>query len=166
MRSKINEYDYEITLEMLNNINELRVTEAKIEDILNAEKGSRVAGEVLHYLSIDWIDKTYKYEQDHLHPESRFNSSKPPSVTPENWVRWRLNRNRLPNLHLLEGRSNGSKNALRLVDYYNDMNNEQKERFLDTAMIPNNTSLEIEDFEKFYEERKSLLTKKIRALLG
>jgi uncharacterized protein with ParB-like and HNH nuclease domain len=121
MKTKINEYDYGMTIDMLNNINELRVTDGKIEDVLNSEKGSRVAGEVLYYLSLDWLNKTYKYEQDHLHPESKF-SNKPVSVAMENWKIWRGNRNRLPNLHLLEGRSNGSKNDMRLIDYYNDMN--------------------------------------------
>jgi hypothetical protein len=38
----------------------------------------------------------------------------------------RSNRNRLPNLQLPEGRRNGSKNAMCLVDYYNGMNDEQK----------------------------------------
>lgn len=54
----------------------------------------------------------------------------------EDWRRWRGNRNRLPNLQLLEGRSNGSKNAMRLVDYYNDMNEEQKAMFRKEALIP------------------------------
>ena len=121
MKSNINNFDYEITIEMLNQMNDLRVTEGKIEDVLNSEKGSRVAGEVLYYLSLDWINKAYKYEQDHLHPESRFSSNKPTTVSIEEWKIWRSNRNRLPNLHLLEGRSNGSKNNMRLVDYCNDM---------------------------------------------
>ena len=165
IKSKINEYDYEITLEMLEQIDGLRITEGKIEDILDGEKGGRVTGEVLRYLSLDWLDETYKYEQDHLHPESRFNSSKPPSVTPEDWKKWRLNRNRLPNLHLLEGRSNGSKSNMRLVDFCNDMNAEQRARFYKNAMIPNDVSLDIENFDQFFEKRKKLLADKIRDML-
>lgn len=164
MKKNINEYNYEITFEMLDQINDLRVTEARIEDILDTEKGSRVAGEVLYYLSLNWHNKTFKYEQDHLHPENKFNN-KPPLVTPEEWRMWRLNRNRLPNLHLLEGRSNSSKSDIRLIDYYNDMNYEQKEQFFQQALIPENTSLEIEKFDDFYESRKKLLAEKIRALL-
>jgi len=168
MRNRINDYSYKITFEMLDNdVNELRVTDGKIEDILNTEKGSRVAGEVLHYLSVEWINSAFKYEQDHLHPESRFNpNTKPPTVTPETWTRWRQNRNRLPNIHLLEGRSNSSKGAIRLIDYYSEMNAEQRARFMETAMIPDGVSLDIEQFEEFYERRKTLLTKKIRELLG
>jgi len=166
MKSNINSFDYEITVEMLDQMNDLRVTDGKIEDVLNSEKGSRVAGEVLYYLNLDWTNKTFKYEQDHLHPDDRFNGSKPLSVSVGDWKRWHGMRNRLPNLHLLEGRSNGSKNAMRLVDYYNDMNDEQKVEFCKQAMIPKDSSLEIENFEKFYEARKAILTERIHELLG
>jgi len=166
MKSNINSYDYEITIEMLDQMYDLRVTDGKIEDILNSEKGSRVAGEVLYYLSLDWINKNFKYEIDHLHPEDRFDESKPISVSPEDWKRWRGMRSRLPNLHLLEGRSNGSKSNMRLIDYFNDMNDEQKETFYKQALIPQGVSLELEDFEDFYQARKALLAEKIRELLG
>jgi uncharacterized protein with ParB-like and HNH nuclease domain len=166
MKSNINSFDYEITIEMLNQMNDLRVTDGKIEDVLNSEKGSRVAGEVLYYLNVDWLNKTFNYEQDHLHPDSRFDSSKPVSVSMEDWKKWRGMRNKLPNLHYLEGRSNGSKSDMRLIDYYNGMNDEQKKQFYREAMIPDGVSLELESFDKFYEARKKVLTERILALLG
>lgn len=166
MKSNINSYDYEITTDMLDQITDLRVTDGKIEDILNAEKGSRVAGDALYYLSRDWTNKNFKYEQDHLHPFDRFDGSKPVSVSMEDWRRWRGNRNRLPNLQLFEGRSNGSKNDMRLIDYYNDMNDEQKAEFCKQAIIPDGVSLELEQFDEFYEKRKAVLKDRIRALLG
>ena len=165
MKSNINSFGSEITVEMLNQMNDLKVTDGKIEDVLNSEKGSKVAGEVLYYLTLDWTNKNFKYEQDHLHPDSRFDGSKPVSVSMEDWRRWRGNRNRLPNLHLLEGRSNGSKNDMRLVDYYNDMNDTQKIEFCEQSFIPKDVSLELGDFEEFYEKRKEILTDKIRELL-
>lgn len=166
MKSNINSYDYEITVDMLNQITDLRVSDGKIEDILNAEKGSRVAGDALYYLSLDWTNKNFKYEQDHLHPFERFDGSKPISVSMEDWRRWRGNRNRLPNLQLLEGRSNGSKNDMRLIDYYNDMNDDQKSEFSKQAIIPEGVSLELENFDEFYERRKAVLMDRIRVLLG
>lgn len=166
MKSNINSYDYEITVDMLDQITDLRVTDGKIEDILNAEKGSRVAGDALYYLCLDWTNKNFKYEQDHLHPYDRFDGNKPFSVAMEDWRRWRSLRNRLPNLQLLEGRSNGSKSSMRLVDYYNDMNDEQKVKFRENAIIPDDVSLEIENFEDFYNKRKAMLATRIRDLLG
>lgn len=166
MKSNINSYEYEITIEMLDQITDLRVTEGKIEDILNAEKGSRVAGDALYYLALDWKNKNFKYEQDHLHPYDRFDGNKPISVSMEDWRRWRGNRNRLPNLQLLEGRSNGSKNSMSLNDYYNDMNDEQREKFCVQAMIPEGVSLSIDHFEEFYNNRKEILAKRIKKLLS
>ena len=167
MKSSINSYNYEITVDMMENQkSDLRVTNGKIYDNRNAEKGSRVAGEVLYFLGLDWINKNYKYEQDHLHPDERFNRTNPVSVPMEEWNKWRSNRNRLPNLHLLEGRQNASKNDMRLVDYYNDMNDEQKAVFRKEALIPDGVSLELEHFGEFYEKRKALLMDKIRQLLG
>ena len=74
-------------------------------------------------------------------------------------------RNRLPNLHLLEGRSNASKSDMRLIDYYNDMNEVQKQAFMEQATIPKDVSLDFEDFDVFYEKRKEVLSNHIRALL-
>ena len=166
MKNNIINFNMEITIEMLDQMNELRVSDGKIEDIINAEKGSRVATEALYFVSYEYLNKNYKYEQDHLHPAARFDGSKPASITWAQWTAWRANRNRLPNLHLLEGRSNGSKNDMRLIDYFNDMNEEQKALFCKQSLIPENVSLEIGDFETFYEERKKLLIKRIKALLG
>lgn len=166
MKSSINSNDQEITVDMLEQMNDLRVTDGKIEDSLNAEKGSRVAGEALYYLSLDWINKNFKYEQDHLHPFDRFDGNKPITVSMEDWRRWRGNRNRLPNLQLLEGRSNGSKKDMRLVDYYNDMNDNQKEVFRRQVMFPREVSLEFESFDEFYEARKAILAERLRELLG
>ena len=165
MKTNINEFNYEITMEMLDQMNELRVTDGKIEDILNEEKGSRVAGEVLYYLGLDWTNKHFKYELDHLHPFARFDTNKPPQVTIEKWKLWRGMRNRLPNLHLLEGRSNASKSDMRLIDYYNDMNEVQKQAFMEQATIPKDVALDFEDFDVFYEKRKEVLSNHIRALL-
>ena len=45
------------------------------------------------------------------------------------------------------------------------MNEEQKNDFCMKALIPQNVSLEIENFGDFYEKRKNLLREKILALL-
>ncbi len=165
LKNYINNYNMEFSIEMLDQIAKFRVTDGKIEDILNLEKGSNDVNEVLYYLGLDWINKNFKYEQDHLHPESRFNGSKPFNISAEDWKRWRSMRNRLPNLHLLEGRTNGSKSDMRLIDYCNDMNSEQKEKFYKEAIIPEGISLEFDNFEGFYEARKKLLKEKIHKLL-
>ena len=159
-------YNYEISKEMLDQIYELRVNDNKVEELLNYEKGSRVAGEILYYISTDWIKEGLKYEQDHLHPYDRFDQSQPSGISMEKWAEWRSKRNRLPNLQYLEGRENGSKNSMSLEQYVNDMNSEQQAEFKKNSYIPDNTSLELSNFEEFYETRKILLKDKIISLLG
>jgi hypothetical protein len=46
------------------------------------------------------------------------------------------------------------------------MNVEQKADFFKQAMIPQDVSLKLEYFEKFYEGRKAMLTDRICKLLG
>lgn len=55
---------------------------------------------------------------------------------------------------------------MRLIDYYNDMNDEQKAEFRKQAIIPDGVSLELEHFDEFYEKRKAVLMDRIRASLG
>ena len=72
----------------------------RLKIFLMQKKGSRVVGEVLYYLGIDWINRDYKYEQDHLHPYEGF-ESKPVNVSFDEWKSWRGFRNRLPNASTL-----------------------------------------------------------------
>lgn len=167
LKKYIKENDYKITVEMLDSIYELRVTDSKIEDILNSEKGSRMAGEALYYLSHEWMNENFKYEQDHLHPCERFSDDnrKPAAIKFDEWKEWKGNRNRLANLHLLEGRSNASKKDVPLISYVDDMNQEQKQEFYEHSFVRPSISLEFDNFGRFYAERKKLLAEKIRALV-
>ncbi len=166
MKNALISYNYVMNIEMLDQIYELKVNDNKIEELLNYEKGSRVAGEILYYISTDWLKMGPKYEQDHLHPYERFNQSQPSGITMEDWAKWRLMRNRLPNLQYLVGRENGSKNDMSLQQYFDDMIAQQQADFKKNAYIPENQSLYIANFENFYNERKKLLKAKIASLLG
>lgn len=166
LKGYITENNFMLTKSLLDEKPEFRVTEGRIEDILAVEKNNRITEEILYLLSRDWYNSTLKYELDHLHPASRFNDSKPVSVSLSDWNSWRKVRDTLPNLNLLEGRSNASKSAESLQDFYSDMNDDQKLVFRKHAMIPDGVSLELQDFGQFYEKRKELLRAKIRELLN
>lgn len=165
LKTNINNNNMKITIDMLDSMAELQITESRIEDILNSEKGSRLVWEVLYFIGRDWIDKNTNYEQDHLHPESRFAETKPFSISMEEWKIWYNNRNRLPNLQLLNDFENKSKSNRRLIDYCNNMTDEQKQAFYKKSIIPQDVSLEFDNFEEFYEKRKELLKEKILELL-
>ena len=166
MKSDINSFNGIITFDLLNQRSELAITQGKIDDLLMVEKGSRLAGEILYYLSKDWINPSLKYEQDHLHPEDRFNENKPLTVTFDTWNRWRNMKNKLPNLQYFEGCSNAEKNNMSLEDYISQLPNEQQESFKEHAIIGDDFPLEIEEFETFYDKRSKLLVDKIKKLLN
>lgn len=165
LKSNMINNNMKLSIDMLDAMAELQITDSRIEDILNSEKGSRLAGEVLYFIGRDWIDSDKNYEQDHLHPESRFSEPKPFSISMEEWKNWYINRNRLPNIQLLEESENKSKNSRSLIDYCNNMNDEEKKKFYEYAMIPQDISLEIDCFGDFYEARKNILKEKILELL-
>ncbi|MDR2494388.1 MAG: DUF262 domain-containing protein [Spirochaetaceae bacterium] len=168
IRKYIDKNEYKITVEMLNKIDGLSVTDGRIDDVLNYEKSDKFANEVFHYLSLDLLDTTSEYKLANLHPENSLKKDhRPHLVDEESWKDWCNNCNKLPNLYLVEGsrkRSNSSNKEL--IDYYNEMNKAQQIEFKKNAMIPDQVSLEIEKFGKFYEVRKALLADKIRELLG
>ena len=166
LKTNMNNNNMKLTIDMLDSMAELQITDSRIEDILNSEKGSRLAYEVLYFIGRNWINESaMSYEQDHLHPESRFNEPRPFSISMEEWKKWYINRNRLPNLQLLDDSENKSKSNRRLVDYCNNMDEEQKKKFYEQAIIPQDISLEIEHFGDFYEARKNILKEKIIELL-
>ncbi len=164
MRNKISANDFRITMEMLDNMSELRITEARIDDLLNLEYGSKVVVEALYYLSLGWQNSKCSYAVDHLHPLKVF-ATKPFGIDMTQWKKSREKKNKLPNLQRLEGKLNISKGDMSLVNFFNCMNEEQQEIFRKQSLIPDNVSLELEDFEDFYEKRKELLKEKLTALL-
>ena len=166
MKSDVNSFGGFITFDLLNQRSELAVTQGKLDDLLMCDKGSKIAGEILYYLSKDWINPLFNYEQDHLHPYERFNESKPLSVSYDDWSKWKILRNKLPNLQYFEGKDNAGKSDIPLEDYLSMMTKEQQDSFKEHALIPNNVSLKFEDFGKFFEERSKLLIAKIKLLLN
>lgn len=112
------------------------------------------------------MNRDTKYEIDHLHPSMRFSDDnrKPFTISFQEWKEWKGNRDRLPNLHLLEGRSNASKSDMSLNDYVNDMNAEQRHLFYEHSFVRPSISLEFDNFGNFYTERKKVLSKKNKGI--
>lgn len=164
LQKDLQENDFKFSLDWLNAKRELAVRDADIEDILNTEKNDKIANEALFYLNRSWINQDLSYQLDHLHPYASFDTQIY-GVSAEQWRQWRAERDKLPNLWPLNGSDNGSKNSMRLIDYYQNKTDEQQKRFLAQAMIPDGASLDQRDFGDFYEKRKNLLHRKLETLL-
>ncbi|UTY27723.1 DUF262 domain-containing protein [Treponema putidum] len=164
LRNNINNFDCELSVELLQDMKELRVTDARIEDILMAEKGSKIADDALYYLALEWYEEEISYDQDHIHPESGFDSYIR-GIQHTKMREYEKMCNRLPNLELLDTTRNKQKSDTPLIDWYNSLTPNAKEEFKKQGMIPE-VSLELKDFEIFYEERKKYLASKLKSLLG
>lgn len=148
-------------------------------------KNARLTGDMNFAITDDVIEKCFEYDkgpytfmlltllypeikvdaaifhQDHVHPYAGFENKNLkqkglPKVTIE---KWQVLRNKLPNLQLLQGTINESKNDMSLADWLKDPTNIVK-------YMPDGVSSDIKDFEVFYEKRKELMKSELNKVLG
>ena len=101
------------------------------------------------------------FHQDHVHPHAGFETRriKKNGISDKDTIeRWQGIRNKLPNLQLLQGDENESKNDSTLVDWIAKGN---KVKFM-----PEGVSYELIDFDKFFEGRKELMRKELMRIFG
>lgn len=116
---------------------------------------------------------SYKYgkvniHQDHMHPFSSFNTNnlkklKLPNgslLTNDEIKEWKHKCNTLANLQLLDSSGNQSKNAVPLVKWLQNPTNSANVKYL-----PQGISYDLNNFEKFIEERKKLMSNDLKKIL-
>lgn len=136
------------------------VTEKDIDLWLNNyEKGQST------YLLLALLYPNYKlsqvaFHQDHCHPHVSFDDKNIAALglTDEKVKEWQKKRNLLPNLQFLEGTENEQKNKTPLIQWVSEGNN-----FL---YRPAGVSLELKDFEVFFNERRKLIKKELASIFG
>ena len=110
----------------------------------------------------------YKFHQDHIHPYSKFKKDnlEKMGISKDTIEEWQTKRNKVANLQLLEGIENQQKLDAAFSDWFNDSNNvSDKAEYKRINYIPDNVSLDLKDFDTFYEERKKLMVKQLKKLL-
>lgn len=161
LSKRIKNQNYQILLADLDDEPDLKVTEDKLETILDTEYRNKISGDVLFFLSLDW-NKGFDCAKDHMHPQSAFLNDII-DVDPEERNRWLKLYNKLPNLQYLPKSTNERKND-RPLDYWLSMEAD-KDTIRKQAMIPY-VSLNIQNFDGFYKARKEILREKLKELLG
>ena len=106
------------------------------------------------------------FHQDHMHPYSAFESlsglqtpAGAEAMSPEKAKEWKRLRNTLPNLQLLEGRENKSKNDVSLDEWLNDAGNRENAKYLPDV------DYSLANFDEFYKERKDLMLNELKRIL-
>lgn len=100
-----------------------------------------------------------------MHPHSKFKPSllKAVGIDGETIKQWQDMRDQVPNLQLLEGRENTVKQATDLSKWVNDKTDDAT-YYRKRNYILDEQSLDLEDFEDFFSNRKQLLRKKLYEL--
>lgn len=94
-----------------------------------------------------------KFHQDHVHPYVSFDELDSKKIDDEKILKWKELRNTLPNLQLLEGSENESKNREPLSEWVKAGN---KVLYSDKK-----ESTDLYNFEKYYEKRKDNMISKL-----
>lgn len=147
----------------------LKITEEDIEEFLEVKKGAYS----LIVLSMIYPNLRYgqvKLHQDHIHPYSQFKDSEftELGLSEEQQEERKDKRNMLPNLQLIEGSENQSKNDTPFKEWLENTfgtNPDDKRNYLKDNFIPENQSLDFQKFESFFEERRELLRRELKKVL-
>jgi uncharacterized protein with ParB-like and HNH nuclease domain len=133
------------------------ITKEVIDNWLSLEKGA----ESWMVLSLIYENHNYgyiAYDQDHLHPRSKFTRNN----LGENYKTANKLRDTLPNLCFLTPEENrGEKKACLLEDYLKKMNGEERNSFMQRNHFPQGCNISIDSFLDFYELRRDLLSNKL-----
>ncbi|TVP81305.1 MAG: DUF262 domain-containing protein [Puniceicoccaceae bacterium] len=145
-----------------------QVIDETIEELLTTEIWKPKAYLLLSLLhGHHALHQTY-FDKDHIHPQKKFSDLSQYDLAPEEEAQWREKRDQLPNIQLLQGSVNRSKQDEPFADWLNTFrpDKQQRDRYLDENDIPTDCSLDFKDFPKLFEKRKELLRKKLYAILG
>lgn len=98
------------------------------------------------------------FHQDHCHPYVGFDNKNIASLglTQDKAIEWQKKRNLLPNLQFLEGGENESKNKTPLKKWVSEGN--------DFKYHPAGISLELKDFDDFFEKRRELIKGELKKI--
>ena len=145
----------------------LYISENELDKFLTYRKGI-TSFFVLTLLYPNLKYRDVQFHQDHIFPASKFN----PGVfarfgmSSEEQQRFYECRDMVPNLQLLEGRANESKNATDFKVWLYEMDQNGRDVFCVTNYIPHEMDLEFEHFLQFFEIRKAKLKEELKKILA
>ncbi len=137
--------------------NDFIITDETLEEILTRNKKDAYSLMILTFLYPEMKYEQISFHQDHMNPESKFNKSELESKG-RNWFDIR---NSIPNLHILKGDENQSKNDITLEEWVAERPN-----FKDKFITDENMNFAFDNFEYFYNHRKNNIKNDLISKLG
>ena len=139
------------------------VTESDIDDWLTHKKGEDKVFLLLSLLYPD-LRQDKDFDQDHCHPASAFKSNNLKKIVKDiNIPDWQNKKDCVPNLQLLESSKNKSKGDKPLRTWFEEDPIHHKIEYLPKNKI---LSLELENFEEFFEERRKEMKIELMKIFG
>lgn len=150
----------------------LKIDKEDIADFMNI----RLSYSSFYILSLLYPSNRFSevyYHQDHLHPNSGFNNSNFDliSLSDEERKQWLELKDTIPNLQLLEGRKNESKNSKALIKWVEGSNKHgvpnvsDVSKFYTDNYLDDGSSLEFSEYLKFHEMRKGKMRLALEKIL-
>jgi hypothetical protein len=143
-------------------------TKDDIESLLESRYGQSYTFSVLALL-YPTLDFRNTFHIDHIHPRSLFSRNKlvKRGIDGNDLEFYLDHADLLPNLQLLEGIPNQEKNDSEFETWLQETyrNKQTRQSFTDKNYIPDDVDLDLDNFREFFEERRSLLSAQLNALL-
>lgn len=145
----------------------LYITEIGLDNFLSYRKGAS-SFFVLSLLYPHLKYNEVQFHQDHIHPSSKFSSSilNQFNLNEEDKEEWIKMKDMVPNLQLMEGRQNESKNASEFNEWLIQKDNNEQNLFKSTNFIPVDVNLSFSNFKIFFNERKMKLRDELKKVLS
>lgn len=141
---------------------DISVGDEFIEELLYTQKDNRYSFPILALLYPNLDYKNNNFHKDHTHPEASF---KLLNEDIKNELGWKTY-NSIYNLQMLDANENMSKNDMSLQDWIEkETTDVNREQFLKSHLIPD-TDFELSNFKNYYELRREMLIRKLKALLN
>jgi uncharacterized protein with ParB-like and HNH nuclease domain len=151
----------------------LKIYNDDIEEFLNYKKGANS----FFVLSLLYPHLRYSdvhFHQDHIHPDKGFTNAKlkAAEIDEDKWAIWQEIKDTLPNLQMMEGKQNMSKNAKPLNEWVKGTNGRgilnvpDEAKFCSDNYIPIHIGFDFKSFDRFYAARKEILKEQLTIVLG
>jgi len=146
----------------------LQFTEKEIDALLEYKYNQKHTFAILTLL-YPHLDYNNQFHKDHIFPKDLFKrrTLKKKGFSKEKIDFYMNNYNYIGNLQLLPGSYNASKNNKEFKQWLDStiQNTDEYEKYLKTHYIPDNISLDFNNFKEFLEKREELIIKKLKTVL-
>lgn len=150
----------------------LSITNSDIDEFLETKK-SYTSFLILTLLYPHFRFNQITFHQDHIYPSASFKFKELHNLglSVDEIIHWQDIKDKLPNLQLMEGRENESKNSQPIIKWLhgNDNNGNPNvsdvKYFMKSNYIPEKLNLELINFENFYKKREEKIRKELHRKL-